>query len=318
MPAISSSACGKFILTGEHAVVYGEPAIALPLTSRRIHLRVEASIMGQAGEISVAFPALGLDSKLDHLPDKHPIYRAIIETLNRLGINQRPSCKLHYNTQLPIGAGLGSSAAMAVATIRGLSSFLGHPLDDSAINQLAYECEKTVHDNPSGIDNTVITYERPVFFQKGKEIAFLQPKKAFHFILADSGVQKSTHESVAQLAAFREAKPAFVLPRITEIGELSQMAQNALLSGDEAELALAINRNQVLLSELELSCPELDRLISLAQDSGALAAKLTGGGKGGYLIALVEAEKANLVWEKMTEQGAINAFQTVVEPLVSK
>lgn len=317
MPAISSSACGKFILTGEHAVVYGEPAIALPLTSRRIHVRVEASIMGQAGEISVAFPALGLDTKLDLLPDKNPIYRAIIETLNKLGIDQRPSCKLHYNTQLPIGAGLGSSAAMAVATIRGLSAFLGHPLDDTTVNQLAYECEKTVHNNPSGIDNTVITYERPVFFQRGKEISFLQPKNAFHFILADSGVQKSTHESVAQLAAFRDAKPAFVLPRITEIGELSQMAQSALLSGNEAELALAINRNQVMLRELELSCPELDHLISLAQDSGALAAKLTGGGKGGYMFALVEGEKANLVLEKMTEQGAINAFQTVVGPLVS-
>jgi len=313
MPALTSSACGKFILCGEHAVVHGQPAIALPLSSRRIDLRVEPSILGPSGKIMLSFPALGLDSEIDDLPENHPISHAVLETLKVLGITQKPSCKLHFNANLPIGSGLGSSAAMAVATIRGLSAFLGHPLDEQTVNQLAYECEKQVHANPSGIDNTVITYEKALFFQRGKEPEFIQTAKDLHFILADTGMQKSTRENVAGLARFREENPDFVNPRLEEIGELAQTARKALLSGDDILLAHCVNRNQELLRDLELSCPELEQLISMAMDAGALAAKLTGGGKGGHMLALVEADKSNIVLERMTQKGALNAFITIVK-----
>lgn len=313
MPALTSSACGKFILCGEHAVVHGQPAIALPLSSRRINLRVEPSILGPSGKILLSFPALGLDTEIDDLPENHPIFHAVFETLKVLGIAQKPSCKLHFNANLPIGSGLGSSAAMAVATIRGLSAFLGHPLDEQTVNQLAYECEKQVHANPSGIDNTVITYEKALWFQRGKEPEFIQTAKDLHFILADTGIQKSTRENVAQLAQFREKNPDFVNPRIEEIGDLAKEARKALLNGDINLMAECVNRNQELLRDLELSCPELEQLISIVLDSGALAAKLTGGGKGGHMLALVEAGKSEIVLQKMNNNGALNAFLTIVK-----
>lgn len=313
MPALTSSACGKFILCGEHAVVHGQPAIALPLSSRRINLRAEPLILGPSGKIVLSFPSLGLDAEINDLPENHPIYHAVFETLKVLGITQKPSCKLHFNANLPIGSGLGSSAAMAVATIRGLSAFLGHPLDEQTVNQLAYECEKQVHINPSGIDNTVISYEKPLFFQRGKEPEFIQTAKDLHFILADTGIQKSTRENVAGLAKFREENPDFVKPRLEEIGNLARTARKALLSGDDILLAHCVNRNQKLLRDLELSCPELEQLISMAMDAGALAAKLTGGGKGGHMLALVEADKSNIVLERMTQKGALNAFITIVK-----
>lgn len=313
MPALTSSACGKFILCGEHAVVHGQPAIALPLSSRRINLRVEPSILGPSGKILLSFPALGLDTEIDDLPENHPIFHAVFETLKVLGIAQKPSCKLHFNANLPIGSGLGSSAAMAVATIRGLSAFLGHPLDEQTVNQLAYECEKQVHANPSGIDNTVITYEKALWFQRGKEPEFIQTAKDLHFILADTGIQKSTRENVAQLAQFREKNPDFVNPRIEEIGDLAKEARKALLNGDINLMAECVNRNQELLRDLELSCPELEQLISIVLDSGALAAKLTGGGKGGHMLALVEADHSKIVLEKMNQKGALNAFLTIVK-----
>lgn len=313
MPALTSSACGKFILCGEHAVVHGQPAIALPLSSRRINLRVEPSILGPSGKILLSFPALGLDTEINDLPENHPIFHAVFETLKVLGIAQKPSCKLHFNANLPIGSGLGSSAAMAVATIRGLSAFLGHPLDEQTVNQLAYECEKQVHANPSGIDNTVITYEKALWFQRGKEPEFIQTAKDLHFILADTGIQKSTRENVAQLARFREENPKFVNPRLEEIGDLAKEARKALLNGNINLLAECVNRNQELLRDLELSCPEIDKLISLAMESGALAAKLTGGGKGGHMLALVEADHSKIVLEKMNQKGALNAFLTIVK-----
>ena len=179
MPVITDSACGKFILTGEHAVVHGEPAIALPLTSRRIRLRVQAQILGPAEKIGVSFPALGLDTSVDQLPKAHPIRLAVEKTLKQLEVVQKPSCRLEYTNQLPIGAGLGSSAAMAVVTIRALSAFLGHPLGKETVNRLAYECEEYVHIHPSGIDNTVINYEAPILFQKEHGAGFLNPAKIF-------------------------------------------------------------------------------------------------------------------------------------------
>lgn len=313
MPALTSSACGKFILCGEHAVVHGQPAIALPLSSRRINLSVEPLILGPSGKIMLSFPSLGLDAEIDDLHKNHPIYHAVFETLKVLGITHKPSCKLHFNANLPIGSGLGSSAAMAVATIRGLSAFLGHPLNEQTVNQLAYECEKQVHANPSGIDNTVITYEKALWFQRGKEPEFIQTAKDLHFILADTGIQKSTRENVAQLAQFREKNPDFVNPRIEEIGRLAKEARKALLNGNINLLAECVNRNQELLRDLELSCPELEQLISIVLDSGALAAKLTGGGKGGHMLALVEADQSKIVLEKMNQKGALNAFLTIVK-----
>lgn len=299
-------------MVGEHAVVYGEPALAMPLSSRRIYLRVEPLILSPQAQILVNFPALGLDCELGELPANHPISKAVSETLTHLNILQTPSCKLHYNAQLPIGSGLGSSAAMAVATIRGLSNFLGHPLEAAVVNKIAYESEKLVHGNPSGIDNTVAAYEKPVLFQKGKELRFVKPAAELCFILADSGIQKSTRETVAQLAAFRDADPSFVLPRIAEIGRLSISADGALSTGNLTQLAESINRNQVLLQELDISCPELDQLVSMALNVGASAAKVTGGGRGGHVLALVEKEKAEQVLERMLEAKALNPFITVV------
>lgn len=310
MPVITDSACGKFILTGEHAVVHGEPAIALPLTSRRIRLRVQAQILGPAEKIGVSFPALGLDTSVDQLPKAHPIHLAVEKTLKQLEVVQKPSCRLEYTNQLPIGAGLGSSAAMAVVTIRALSAFLGHPLGKETVNHLAYECEEHVHIHPSGIDNTVITYEAPILFQKEHGVGFMNPAKDFHFILADTGVQKSTRETVAALNQFLENRPDFVRPRIAEIGRLSLAAREALETGNESALAEIIDRNQSLLRELEISSPELDNLIALALEAGASAAKLTGGGRGGHILALVREDRVEQVLEKLVLKGALNPFHT--------
>ncbi len=317
MPAIKSSACGKFILVGEHAVVYGQPAIALPLSSRRITLYVEPQLLAPSGKIKVFFPALGLDGEpVDQLPSNHPIYRAVWEVINYLSLSQSPSCDLRFNSQLPIGTGLGSSASMAVATIRGLSEFLGHTLSDAVTNELAFECEKYVHSNPSGVDNTVITYEEPVFYQKGQELVSLTPAADLHFVLADSGIQKSTGETVSGLAERYQADPALIKPKIESIGQLAKSARRAIETGNLAEIAEAINQNQRLLAELDLSCPELDHLVNVALESGALAAKLTGGGKGGHILALVKADRVETLLQNLITKGALNPFHTVIRGVI--
>lgn len=314
MPTISQSACGKAILLGEHAVVHSQPAIAIPLSNKRVKVRIEPQILAPTGKIRVISPVLDIEQDLDTLPDNHPVFQAVHLTLAELNVCQTPSCSLHISSTLPISSGLGSSAALAVATTRALSEFLGHPLDHDTVNRIAFECETHVHGKPSGVDNTVITYEKPILFQKGKNIEFVEPGRTFFFVLADSGVSKLTLTSVSGLAQLLEDNPARIQPKLEEIGQLTIEGKRALFDGDIQSLATAINRNQEILKTLELSCPELDLLVEKAMKAGALAAKLTGGGKGGHMLALVDEVSLQPVLAKLQEVSGGKAFSTILNP----
>lgn len=315
MPAIKQSACGKVILLGEHAVVYDQPALAIPLSSRRVKARIEPQILAPTGQIWVKSPFLGLDQDSLSLPEFHPVFQSIHLTLDELQVQQRPSCILHLSSDLPVSSGLGSSASIAVAIIRSLSSFLGHPLDIEAVNRLAFECEKSVHGQPSGIDNTIVSYEKPLLFQKNKGIDFLKPSTSFYFVLADSKIRKSTKETVSLLAENLKADFNQIMSKLEAIGEMALAGRDALIEGDHEKLARAMNQNQLILSSLDLSCPELDSLIETAIEAGALAAKLTGGGKGGHIVALVEEDKVSDVLCALEDKyPECNPFFTSLEP----
>ena len=312
MPAINQSACGKAILLGEHAVVHGEGAIAIPLSSRRIKVRVEPKILTPDSKIQVIAPDLGINQEYTDLPEQHPVFQAVRLTLIELNITQTPSCTLLVTSTLSFGSGLGSSAALAVATIRALSEFLGHPLPTNTVNRIAYECETYIHGNPSGIDNTVVSNEKPLYFQKSQGFEFLSAGRAFNFILADSGISKSTRESVASVAGQLAESPIEVQSKLTQIGQVVEQGKQAFLNGDIMGLAAAMNQNQQLLTAIDLSCPELDQLIKTALEAGALAAKLTGGGRGGHMLALVEDSKLPLVYESLQQASSGRAFTTTV------
>lgn len=310
MPITSQSASGKAILLGEHAVVYGQPAIAIPISSRRVTVRIEPHLTGPSGKLHVIAPMLDLDLDFQALPESHPIYQAISLSLKELEIEQIPACTLNISADLAVSSGLGFSAALAVAVVKALSEFLGHPFDLETVNRLAFICETFVHGHPSGIDNTTVTYEKPIFFQKGIEPTMLKPNKALHFVLADSGIRKSTHDTIAQLGEELTLNTNFVQPRIEEIGNLVRKASREFTSGNLTHQAYLINRNQEILRELNLSCPELDRLIEIALENGALAAKLTGGGKGGHMLALVEESQIENVFSALNQASGGKAFQT--------
>ena len=314
MPAINRSACGKAILLGEHAVVHAQPAIAIPLSSKRVKVSVEPQIIAPTGKIRVIAQLLHLDQDFASLPENHPVFQSVRLTLAELKALQTPSCNLHISSTLPFSSGLGSSAALAVAITRALSEFLGHPLDLETVNKIAFKCETYVHGNPSGIDNTVITYEKPLLFQKGKTMQTIQPGRSFSFVLADSGIRKSTWMTVARLGKDLEDGPAWVQPKLEEIGGLAIQGMQALLDGDTISLAQAINRNQSILEALDLSCPELDILIKKALEAGALAAKLTGSGKGGHMLALVEEDSLHSVLDTLQKASGAKAFYTSLDP----
>ena len=153
-----------------------------------------------------------------------------------------------------------------------------------------------------------------MFYQRGKMIEFFQPIREFTFVVADSGVRKSTRESTGQVAHDLAANPTFIQPHLDAIAELVRESKRSFQIGDIEALGRAMNADQEHLSALRLSCPELDALILAARQAGALGAKLTGGGMGGHMLALVTPEIQTAVSEALSAAGSPRVFLTQLRP----
>lgn len=314
MPATTATACGKLILLGEHAVVYHSPAIAIPLSSLRVRATIEPAIGQPQGKLRIRAAFLGVDHNLADLGKDHFLSHTLELLFSFLGLQQTPTCHITLTSELPIAAGLGSSAAIAIALLRAMSAFLGHPLSLQDLNALAYQSEQAVHGRPSGIDNTVITHEEPVYYQWDEELEFIHPRIELRFVVADTGIRKSTLQSTSQLAQDLAADPDTIQPQLDAISELVKRGKRAFLSGDINTLGEIMNANQEHLSALRLSCPELDALILAAKEAGALGAKFTGGGMGGHMLALVTPETEAAVTQALIAAGSPYVFGTHLNP----
>ena len=313
MPAISASAPGKAILIGEHAVVYGHPAIAVPVHGVSARAAVTPAIKAPPGEVHIEAAQIGIDADLGALPESDPLAAAVRAALQALGLIRPPALNVRVSSTIPIAGGLGSGAAVSVAILRAVSAFLGHPLNDEQVSALAFEIEKLHHGTPSGIDNTVITYARPIFFVKGQPPDFLQVAKPFTLLIADTGVATPTREAVAAVRAAWQANPPRYERLFAQIGDLAIQARSAVESGDIELLGPLMDANHEILQQLEVSSPELDKLVAAASQAGALGAKLSGGGRGGNILALVEPDRSNTVSDALQSAGALSTIVTTVD-----
>ena len=307
----TSSAPGKIILFGEHAVVYGRPALAVPVTQVQATATVSAD---SRGGVWVEAPNINLSSELSQLAPDHPLASVINSVFSTLHITRPPACAVYLQSTIPVAAGLGSGAAVSVAILRALSAFLGKPLSDEQVNALAFEAEKAYHGTPSGIDNTVVTYARPVYFVKGQAIKTFRVGAPFTIVIGDTGVSAPTKESVQVLRKLHDADASRWEKVFDKVGEIVWDARQAIERGDTAELGRHMDANQALLQEMSVSSPELDLLMETARKFGALGAKLSGGGRGGNMIALVLKEKAPAVAEALLTAGAKRAIVTTIQP----
>ena len=280
-----SSACGKVILLGEHAVVYGQPAFAVPLP-----LAIEASAISSAGGHQLIIDAWQYQVPL--AADGRGFAGALYAVLVKLGLALHPT-KVSLFPHVPPGMGLGSSAALAVAAIRAIDRTHALGLDDKTINALAYDCEVAAHGSPSGVDNTVATYGRPLRFQRGRDPAmtFIDLPVTLPLVIGLSGQAGSTASTVADVRARRERDMARHDRMFTEIGTLTDAAVQAATTGDLVRLGETMNICHGFLNALGLSTPELETLVHTARRAGATGAKLTGGGGGGAIVA-VTTDKA--------------------------
>jgi mevalonate kinase len=316
MPAFTAAAPGKIILFGEHAVVYGRPAIAVPVAGVRARVVVSSDPRSTSSQVRIQAPDINLEANLDKLPVSHPLAAALRAVLAALNLPRSPACLIRVKSTIPVASGLGSGAAVTVALIRAYSAFLGKPLPDDRVNALAFEIEKLHHGTPSGIDNTVITYAMPVYFQRkpsGPAIEIFNVPQPFQIVIGDTGVRSPTAVSVRDVRLAWQAQTEVFERLFDQIGSVSENARKIIEAGRPSQLGSLMDENQALLVQMGVSSPALDRLILAARAAGALGAKLSGGGRGGNMIALVNDANAGAVMQALTDAGAVRTLLTQVK-----
>jgi mevalonate kinase len=261
----TGSAPGKVILLGEHGVVYGHRAVA-----SAVSLQTTVHLTHRPGPT-------GLDQPY---ADDSRLQAALLAVLPEEGVG------VTVKSELPIGRGMGSSAALAVALGRARAALAGEQASPAAVEQDAWAVERIFHGNPSGIDHTVSMCGGALIFRKterGPEF-FPVDLPSLPLVVIDSG---SVGDTAAEVAGVRSRRPG-VDPILAEIGALVESVVPTLTSPDLSELGRAMSLNHRLLQRIGVSTETLDRIVTLSVDAGALGAKLAGAGGGGIVIALTE------------------------------
>ena len=279
-----SQACGKIVLMGEHAVVYGRHALASP-----IPLAVEARVKDASSSVQLLIPRWNIEQRVPSL-DEHPkgAIGILALVLRQLRLESRPMV-IEVFPAVPKAMGLGGSAALAVAVIRALDRHFELGLDDRRVNELAFECETAAHGTPSGIDNTVAVYGQTLLFKAQGGLPHysqITPSNPIPLVVGVSGRESLTARMVSQVASARNKNPKSFERMFDEIEALTMSAVSAITSGDLETLGASMNLCHGILNGLQVSSPEIERMIHVSRKAGALGAKVTGGGGGGSMIAL--------------------------------
>lgn len=318
------AAPGKVILLGEHAVVYGRPALAAAI-DRHVAIALDGGTgSARLGLVTELGPGEGLKeiqpavvppstpapalSGVEHPVINDPRLDQALARAAALFDLAPGSFTATISADLPLGVGLGSSAALSVALVRALAEWVDTALPLSAVCAHAFELEKIFHGFPSGVDNTVATYGGAVVFQRGLPVKPLHTPAPVPLVIALGSLPRETRRTVTNLRQRWEAEPVRHERMFDAIADLVYAAEAALESADYAGLGACMDANQGLLAELGVSTPELDDMVACARRHGALGAKLTGGGGGGAVICLCPTGREALV--DAFVRGGWHAFAT--------
>jgi len=277
------AAAGKVILFGEHAVVYDRHALAIPI-DRAVAADIEE---GQHG-VRLAIADWGIQQEWSAGSTGLDGAAAIVDLILReLGCTTR-DIDLTVNARIPLGMGLGSSAALAVAVIRAAAKFLNMSPTDADVNELALKCETVTHGTPSGIDNHVATFAKPILFCKGDASGptVVELNEPLPLVVAASHTRGNTKSLVSGVRERYENNKSLYAGIFNSIDEIALAGIEALGASDYGRLGELMNVCQGLLSAIGVSSPDIEQMTGIARSAGAVGAKLTGAGGGGSIIAL--------------------------------
>ncbi|WP_418969289.1 mevalonate kinase [Alloscardovia omnicolens] len=306
---------GKVILIGEHSVVYDQPALVLPLHDARMSVKLTPRT-----DSGLFIDCEYFCGPLRHAPDMLSNIRVLVErlmydfALNHQGFN------LTVRSTIPHERGMGSSAAVAVATIRAISKFAGRALNFKEEFEYTQIAENIAHSTASGLDSAAVASDSAVWFQRGTEISTFAFDTSAVLVVADTGITGSTREAVSDVRSLLKSYNPHVSretwSHIHRLGQLSYECADALRANSIDTLGVCMNEAQRILSQLSVSHPIIEHCISAARVAGAVGAKLTGGGRGGCLLALAQSQSAaQRIDQALIQAGAIRTWQV---PLQSK
>jgi mevalonate kinase len=304
MRVVEASAPGKIILIGEHAVVYGEPAIAVPVNG----VRAIARIIRVADELSITSDQSHKTVFPTNEPE-NPLSVASALAIDFLRV-PTPHVTIEVESSIPVASGLGSGAAVSAAIIQVLAGFYDKEIDREDLSSLVYEVEKIHHGSPSGIDNATICYQTPILFRRGSPPEVIDAPENITFVIGDTGIASLTKLAVADVRRQYESEPDKYGGIFSQIGDLTSVALESIHQGDCDTLGLTMNSCHALLQQLDVSSRELDRLVEASRSAGALGAKMSGGGRGGNMVALVDQANLEAVSNSMKHAGAVRTIVT--------
>jgi len=297
---------GKTIIMGEHAVVYGYPAFAIPLLSTPVIVKIKQS---QASSLTSKYYA----GKIDKIPDSLSGVKYLIDLLDKQLNQAHIKYTISIDSGLPIERGMGSSAAIAAAITRAFFDCFDQPLDHQLLLDYVNKSETITHGKASGLDALTVSSEDPIKF--GKDVA----PKHFNFnsdgfiVIADSGVKGKTKETVADVRKMYEADQKKIGAYLQQLGDYATSASNYLTTGHLKQLGMVFSLANEILTKLNLAIPKTDKLIEAANSAGSLGSKITGGGRGGCIICLARNLKnAQMIQKALVKAGA---EQTWIQPL---
>jgi len=311
-----ASAPAKVILVGEHFVVHGEPAIVLAIDKRAtvtVETRSDRKIFIASEDMNISgffendrfFPQKGSEEAKGKL---EPVYAVAREIISKCGVDI--GVNIRIKSSIPIAAGLGSSAAVSVASAAALYSLFDSDKSKDDIFQTAFRAEKIIHGTPSGVDPAISTYGGILWYRKGKSIRKLKIDVDLPLVIGNTKKNRSTGKLVAKVNNLRRRYPLIIGELIKAGGKIAKRTVKALNAGDLKTIGELMNINHELLCALGVSSEELERLVHAARKAGAWGAKLTGAGGGGCMIALVSPEKLEKVAEAIKKAGG--------EPLITR
>jgi mevalonate kinase len=306
----SASAPGKVILTGEHFVVYGEPALVMAI-NRNVHVRVQerqdnsirvSSTLGFSGTFQgTKFkPEKGGDETLKILT---PIQVSAQAVLNYL--EEDHGLNIEVDSNIPIAVGLGSSGALAVATIAAVGKLFGIDFTEKEIIKLSLEAEKIVHVNPSGIDQTISTKGGIIYYKRDEGTSKIDIDVPIPIVIGNTGIKRNTGKIVDNVRFMRDKFPQLINPLIHVAGDLTIQVIKALKHRDLNMIGELMDLNHSLLTAIGVSNDVIDRFVHVSKQSGALGAKITGAGGGGCILALSTLDKRVAIAKAIHEAGGV-------------
>jgi mevalonate kinase len=305
------SGYGKAILFGEHFVVHGVPGIVSAIDST-----TNAEVKRISEGIAINDERKGAKGYTER--KKAHQKESMERMLKTMGIDPRGAAlEIWLGGNLPGFSGIGASAASSVAIARALAEEYEMDLSDERINEIAYEAEKAYAGTPSGIDNTAATYGGLIWFRRNLKggpntIEKLGLREPVEIIIGNTGIVANTKEMVAGVADRKKRNPEKYNPLFRQSEELAFAARRALEEFDLRRVGKLMNENHRLLQEIEVSCEELDYLVNLAREQGALGAKLTGGGGGGCMVALTPGRKLQTTVAASMENEGYEVLSTKI------